>query len=229
MVEGWEPRDNREGMSVLGVIRPVAEGGEHIHDFGIRERAVIGHDGERAVIVFRDCARVDFSQGEDEYGRGIPIRIMVDERHLRCLVEVQGDVVVVAAEIHGAPFCLQSVIMFYYICPVLWTFPVRFHASFTIRHAFSDGSARFASRAAGRCATVAKVLSACCFYLGVRAGEKGACGFGHTAPFSVTSRIFHYPVPLSAPSHQRQAPFLPFSSCVHRDAPWHPPGCFRGR
>lgn len=76
---------------------------------------------------------------------------------------------------------------------------------------------------------IAKVLSACCFYLGVRAGEKGACGFGHTAPFSVTSRIFHYPVPLSAPSHQRQAPFLPFSSCVHRDAPWHPPGCFRGR
>lgn len=43
MVEGWEPRDNGEGMSVLGVIRPVAEGGEHIHDFGIRERAVIGH------------------------------------------------------------------------------------------------------------------------------------------------------------------------------------------
>ena len=229
MVEGWEPRDNREGMSVLGVIRPVAEGGEHIHDFDIRERAVIGHDGERAVIVFRDCVRVDFSQGEDEYGSGIPIRLMVDERHLRCLVEVQGDVVVVAAEIHGAPFCLQSVIMFYYICPVLWTFPVRFHASFTIRHAFSDGSARFASRATVRCATVAKVLSACCFYLGVRAGEKGACGFGHTAPFSVTSRIFHYPVPLSAPSHQRQAPFLPFSSCVHRDAPWHPPGCFRGR
>ena len=74
MVEGWEPRDNREGMSVLGVIRPVAEGGEHIHDFDIRERAVIGHDGERAVIVFRDCARVDFSQGEDEYGCGIPIR-----------------------------------------------------------------------------------------------------------------------------------------------------------
>ncbi len=68
--------------------------------------------------------------------RGIPVRLMVDERHLRCLVEVQGDVVVVAAEIHGAPFCLQSVIMFYYICPVLWTFPVRFHASFTIRHAF---------------------------------------------------------------------------------------------
>lgn len=32
MVEGWEPRDNGEGMSVLGVIRPVAEGGEHIHD-----------------------------------------------------------------------------------------------------------------------------------------------------------------------------------------------------
>ena len=85
----------------------------------------------------RDRPRVDFSQGEDEYGRGIPIRLMVDERHLRCLVEVQGDVVVVvAAEIHGAPFCLQSVIMFYYICPVLWTFPVRFHASFTIRHAF---------------------------------------------------------------------------------------------
>ena len=39
MVEGWEPRDNREGMSVLGVIRPVAEGGEHIHDFGIRHRS----------------------------------------------------------------------------------------------------------------------------------------------------------------------------------------------
>ena len=52
MVEGREPRDNGEGTGVLGVICPIAEGGEHFHDLGIRERAVIGDDGECAVRVW---------------------------------------------------------------------------------------------------------------------------------------------------------------------------------
>ena len=56
---------------------------------------------------FRDCARVDFSQGEDEYGRGIPIRLMVDERHLRCLVEVQGDKIISETSSDG-PSLLSS-------------------------------------------------------------------------------------------------------------------------
>ena len=62
MVEGREPRDNGEGTDVLGVICPIAEGGEHFHDLGIRERAVIGDDGECAVRVFRDCSRVDLAR-----------------------------------------------------------------------------------------------------------------------------------------------------------------------
>ncbi len=58
--------------------------------------AVIGHDGERCASSFFVTVRVWISPGRGrKYGCGIPIRLMVDERHLRCLIKkFKGDVVV---------------------------------------------------------------------------------------------------------------------------------------